>query len=301
MSGTILPGSWRAWWMALRPQTLLIAVVPVVVGMAIAQVEGALSVGPALAALLGAIFIQIGTNLANDAYDHERGADTEARLGPPRATQLGLLPGRTVKIGMLLSFVCATGFGFYLVWAAGWPVVLIGWASMLAAWAYTGGPWPLAYHGLGDAAVMVFFGLVAVVGTVFVQGAPITALAWGAAVGVGAVATAVLAVNNIRDVDTDILVGKRTLPVRFGRGFGVAEYAGMLLLAQGIPVWLALTDEAPPGLLITLLMAPLSLGVTLGVSRERGRDLNRRLFQTVRLLVLYGALLAGGLLLPGGD
>jgi 1,4-dihydroxy-2-naphthoate octaprenyltransferase len=287
--------------MALRPQTLLIAVVPVVVGMAIAKAEGAFSAGPALAALLGAIFIQIGTNLANDVYDHERGADNEARLGPPRATQLGLLRPRAVKIAMLLSFVCATGFGFYLLAVAGWLIVPIGWASMLAAWAYTGGPYPLAYHGLGDVAVMVFFGLLAVIGTVWVQGAPITALAWGAAVGVGAVATAVLAVNNVRDVDTDILVGKRTLPVRFGRGFGVAEYAAMLLLAQAIPVGLVLLGEAPRGALLTLVMAPWSAWVTAGVARERGRDLNHRLFQTVRMLVLYGALLAVGLLLPGGD
>jgi len=296
----IQPGSGRAWWMALRPLTLLIAVVPVVVGMAIAQAEGAFSVGPALAALLGAIFIQIGTNLANDVYDHERGADTEARLGPPRATQLGLLRPRAVKIAMLLSFVCATGFGFYLLAVAGWLIVPIGWASMLAAWAYTGGPWPLAYHGLGDVAVMVFFGLLAVVGTVWVQGAPITPLAWGAAVSVGAVATAVLAVNNVRDIDTDVLVGKRTLPVRFGRGFGVAEYAVMLLLAQGIPVALVLAGEAPRGALITLTLAPVSAWITRGVARERGRDLNRRLFQTVRLLVVYGALLAAGLLWPGG-
>lgn len=292
----IRPGSFRAWWMALRPATLQIAVVPVAVGVAIAWAEHAFAPGPALAALVGAILIQVGTNLANDAYDHERGADHEGRLGPPRAAQMGLLTPRAVKGGMLLAFALASLVGLYLVAVAGPLIVAIGLLSMLAAWAYTGGPWPLGYHGLGDVAVMVFFGFTAVCGTVFVQGAPVGWLALGASLGVGAMATAVLVVNNVRDVETDVVAGKRTLPVRFGRAFGVAEYGALMLVALSVAPVLVWAGQAPATALLTLLPAPLAWTLSRSLHVERGRALNRRLLQTVRLMVGYGALWTLGLL-----
>lgn len=295
-SSPIRPGSFRAWWMALRPATLQIALVPVAVGMAVAHAQDAFAAGPALAALIGAILIQVGTNLANDAYDYERGADHAGRLGPPRAAQMGLLTPRAVKAGMLLAFALASLVGLYLVAVAGPLIVAIGLLSMLAAWAYTGGPWPLGYHGLGDVAVMVFFGFTAVCGTVFVQGAPVGWLALGASVGVGAVATAVLVVNNVRDVESDVVAGKRTLPVRFGRGFGVAEYGALMLVALAVPPALVAAGRAPWTVLVTLLLAPLAWALTRAVNVERGRALNRRLLQTVRLMVGYGVLWTLGLL-----
>src|SRR5580692_1531577 len=217
------PGLLRVWLLACRPATLVAAFVPVAVGAACAVADAHFRAGPALAALLGAVFIQIGTNLANDVYDFERGADTAERLGPTRAVQAGLLTARQVRAGMVVAFGLATLAGAYLVSAAGWPVVAIGVLSVASGIAYTGGPYPLGYHGLGDVFVMAFFGFVAVCGTVFVQAHEVPLLAWLAAVPVGAIATAVLVVNNLRDREQDARAGKRTLAVRFGRRAGVVE------------------------------------------------------------------------------
>ena len=188
------PGSIAAWRMAIRPQTLPVSIGPVLVGTAVAHVEGALQVGPAIAAGLGALFLQVGSNFANDVFDFEKGADTEDRIGPPRAAVLGLLSPAQLKAGMGVVFALATLAGLYLSSVAGPAILAVGFVSILAAIAYTGGPYPLGYHGLGDVAVFLFFGLVAVVGTTFVQTGSLPSLAWICAVPVGTLATAILVV-----------------------------------------------------------------------------------------------------------
>jgi 1,4-dihydroxy-2-naphthoate octaprenyltransferase len=269
----------------------------VAVGCAVAGALGGFALGPALAALFGAIFIQIGTNFANDVFDFEQGADTAARIGPTRAVQAGLLTPAAMRRGMVTAFGLATAAGVYLVAVSGWPVVAIGVASVLSGIAYTGGPWPLGYHGLGDLFVLVFFGFVAVCGTVFVQLGAVPALAWWASVPVGALATAVLVVNNVRDRDTDVVAGKRTLAVRFGRGAALAEYAGLLLAAYAVPVALALRGLSP-WVLLPLATAPLGVGLARRVQAHTdGPTLNRCLAGTAKLLLIFSLLLAAGLIL----
>src|SRR6185369_469718 len=194
---------------------------PVLVGTAVAHRSASANLAVGVVALASALFIQIGANYANDVFDAEKGADGPDRVGPTRAVAAGLVSARAMRAAMWTSFAVATGLGAILVWLAGWPVLVIGVASIVAAIAYTGGPYPLGYHGLGDVFVMVFFGLVAVVGTVFVETREITALAWIAAVPVGALSTAILVVNNVRDRETDARAGKRTLAVRLGKRGGL--------------------------------------------------------------------------------
>ncbi|MCU0699917.1 MAG: 1,4-dihydroxy-2-naphthoate polyprenyltransferase, partial [Myxococcaceae bacterium] len=222
------PSPLAAWALATRPKTLVAGFVPVAVGLAVAFKLGRLEWLPALGTLVGALLIQIGTNLFNDAYDFKRGADTTDRLGPPRATQQGWLSPEAVMRGAIGCFALAFVVGLYLVSVAGWPLLVVGVVSLLAGYAYTGGPFPLAYHGLGDVFVLVFFGLVAVGGTVFVQTQTVSVLALLAGVPVGALGVALLAVNNVRDAKTDVLANKRTLVVRLGVAFGKAEYVAMV-------------------------------------------------------------------------
>ncbi|MEO1234220.1 MAG: 1,4-dihydroxy-2-naphthoate polyprenyltransferase [Myxococcota bacterium] len=286
----------EAWILASRPKTLTAAAVPVVVGTAVAIHEGGASWGPALAALLGAFAIQIGTNFANDLFDALKGADNEDRLGPVRAVQAGLLSARAMAWGTGLAFGIATLFGIYLVSVAGWPIVIIGLASVASGLAYTGGPFPLAYNGLGDVFVMVFFGFVAVAGTTYVQLLTVPPLALWAAVPVGALATAVLVVNNVRDREGDALAGKRTVVVRFGRGFGLAEYGLCLALAYAVPVGLAAAGYGP-WVLLTWVTLPMAAELVRSVARDQGAPLNETLAGTARLLLFYGLLLAWGLIL----
>ncbi|MEJ2336835.1 MAG: 1,4-dihydroxy-2-naphthoate octaprenyltransferase, partial [Gemmatimonadales bacterium] len=197
------PGSRRAWVLAARLPTLPAAVAPVAVGTACAFSVDRFRAGPAVAALIGALAIQVGTNFANDLFDYLKGADNESRLGPPRAVQLGLIRPSGMRRGMIGAFGVATLAGLYLTWAAGPVVVLIGIASIIAAIAYTAGPFPLGYNGLGDLFVLVFFGFVAVCGTAYVQAGYVPAVAWWSALAMGALATAILVVNNLRDLETD--------------------------------------------------------------------------------------------------
>jgi len=294
---SVRPGSAAAWLLATRPKTLTAAVVPVAVGTAVAHVRGGVHVGAALAAVLGAIFIQIGTNFANDVFDYEKGADTEERLGPTRAAQAGLLTPRALYAAMFFSFGAATVCGLYLTWLAGWVVVAIGVASILSGIAYTGGPFPLGYHGLGDVFVMVFFGFVAVCGTVYVQVGEVPPLAWWASVPVGALCTAILVVNNVRDRETDVHAGKRTLAVRLGRGAGIAEYVLLLLLAYAVPVVLLALGERGPWVLLPLVTAPLAVVLTRWLVTREGVALNPVLGATAQLLLAHGLLFALGLVL----
>ena len=298
MTSTVLlpdSGSMGAWLLAARPQTLPVAVAPVAVGTAVASTLGPVRWGAVAAALIGALAIQIGTNFANDVFDHEKGADTAERLGPTRAVQSGLLSAPAVKIGMIVAFVAAFLAGVYLATVAGAPIVVIGVASILSGIAYTGGPYPLGYHGLGDLFVLAFFGFVAVAGTSLVAAGSVPPLAWLAAVPVGALATAVLVVNNARDHQTDVRAGKRTLVVRFGRRFANLEYGALVAAAYLAPAVMALTGLARPGVLAPWLTLPWAVWLCVRVTRAEGRALNPLLPATARLLLGVSALLAIGI------
>lgn len=290
----VRPGSLRAWILACRPATLTAALSPVLVGTAVAYVLGGMKLGPALSALAGAMLIQIATNFANDVFDHEKGADTHERLGPTRAVQAGLLTPRQVRIGLLVTIALALPFGVHLALVGGWPIVVIGVASILSGIAYTGGPYPLGYHGLGDVFVFVFFGLVAVCGTAFVQLGHVPPLAWAAAVPVGALATAVLVVNNVRDRDTDVVAGKRTLAVRFGRRAAVIEYAMLLAAAYAVAIALAVHDGRRFALLV-LATFPRAMRLLRTLATTDGRPLNACLAGTAQLLLAYSLLFSLGL------
>jgi 1,4-dihydroxy-2-naphthoate octaprenyltransferase len=283
------------WISAARLRTLPAAIVPVIVGTAVARACGGIAWGPALAALAGAIAIQIGTNFANDVFDAEKGADTAERIGPLRAVSAGLISAAQMKRAMIAAFAVASAFGLYLVASAGWPIVAIGIASIISGIAYTGGPWPLGYHGLGDVFVMVFFGFVAVCGTVFVQLHAVPCLAWWAAIPVGSLATAILVVNNLRDRGTDVRAGKRTLAVRFGRRAALVEYALLLAAAYAVPIALAVHH---PWRALPVITAPLAL-VRLGqlAAASDGPTFNGLLAATGQLLLLHGVLFSAGLVM----
>ena len=284
----------RSWVLAARPKTLPAAASPVLVGSALAFEVGGFALGPALAALFGALFLQVGSNLANDVYDFEQGVDTASRLGPVRVTQAGLLTVEDVKHGMWLAFYLAAVIGAYLTAIAGWPVVVIGLASIVAAIAYTGGPFPFGYRGLGDLFVLLFFGFVAVCGTVWVQVGTILPAAWPAGLMVGCLASAILVVNNVRDHETDRIAGKRTLPVMFGRTFGVIEYAVLLVVAFASAYAMVWFRYVSVWALISYLTLPIAIVLFLHVRKYRGPVLNHTLARTAKLLFLFSALFSMG-------
>jgi 1,4-dihydroxy-2-naphthoate octaprenyltransferase len=280
----------KVWIAAARLRTLPAAIVPVAVGTAVAAACNGVAWPAALAALGGALAIQIGTNFANDVFDAEKGADGPDRIGPLRAVSAGLISAAAMKRAMVLAFAVAAALGLYLAHLGGWPIVVAGVLSILSGIAYTGGPYPLGYHGLGDVFVMVFFGLVAVCGTAFVQLGHVPTLAVLAALPVGALATAILVVNNLRDRTTDARVGKRTLAVRLGRNGAIVEYVGLLLVAYTIPITLGAWAMLP------LITAPLAIvRVRALVTAVSGPDFNGCLAATAQLMLLHGVLFAVGL------
>jgi 1,4-dihydroxy-2-naphthoate octaprenyltransferase len=294
--GLPAPNSLGAWWLAARPRTLPVAIAPVAVGSAVAAREGAFVLGPALAAAAGALLLQIAANFANDLFDAERGADNAARIGPPRAVQQGLLSPRAMRAGVAVVIAAALGIGSYLVSIGGWPIVAIGLASIAGALAYTGGPYPLAYHGLGEVAVFAFFGVIAVCGTTYVQTLQFSQLALLASLPIGCLASAILVVNNLRDIETDAAANKHTLAVRFGRRGARREYASLLWIAFASAPLLALeTGSAAP--LIALLGTPLALRVARVVfAHGDGPALNGALAETARLELVFALLLSAGII-----
>ncbi|MFN3200250.1 MAG: 1,4-dihydroxy-2-naphthoate polyprenyltransferase [Bradymonadia bacterium] len=291
------PSTFKVWLLAIRPATLVAGVTPVVVGTALAAAVGRMHLLAALAALLGALLIQIGTNLFNDYQDFARGADTEDRMGPARATQRGWLTARQVLQGTLVAFAAAVLVGCYLVWHGGWPVVAIGVVSVLSGLAYTGGPMPLAYHGLGDLFVVVFFGGVAVCGTYYVQAFELSTGVVLASLAVGLMANAILVVNNLRDRPTDIEANKRTLVVRFGDRFGRFEYAAMVFGAYGLLVAAWALGHGGAGWLLPLASLPLGALLVKVVWGLEGKALNPHLGTSGRLGLLFGVLLSVGVML----
>jgi len=264
----------------------------------LAQAHGTFVLLPVLAAFAGAILIQIGTNFANDYYDFVRGGDTPDRVGPVRVTQAGLIPARQVWWGMVAVLAAAALVGVYLVFVGGWPIVWIGLASLVCAVAYTGGPYPLAYHGLGDPFVFVFFGLIAVGGTYWVQALELPADVLLAGAGIGALTTAILVANNLRDLETDKSAGKRTLVVRFGRGASRVQYALLMATGFAVPIVGVGLYGWPAAALVVLVSAAAAVSpLTLIMTRDDPRDLIPALGGTARVVGLYGVLLAAGLAL----
>ncbi len=294
----ILPGSMGAWVLAARPATLTAAAAPVLVGTTCAWQAGSFRAGPALVALAGAFLIQIGTNFTNDLFDYKKGADREDRIGPVRVTQSGLLTPAQVRLGMILSFLFAMLAGVYLAVAGGWPIVVIGIVSILSGIAYTAGPYPLGYNGLGDLFVFLFFGFVAVCGTAYVQAGFVPVTAAFASVPIGALTTAILVVNCVRDYKQDRRAGKRTIPVRFGRDAGCAEYVALLVVAYLAPIAFLLAGLTTLWILLPLITLPIAVAATRTIyTSTDGPQLNKTLVTTARLLLLYALLLSASLVL----
>ncbi len=290
-------GSLRAWVLAARPRTLPAAAAPVLAGTALAAAHGVFRAVPALAALAGALLIQIAANLANDLDDFRRGADTEARVGPLRVTQAGLLSPRAVRAGLWAVVAAAVAVGALLVAEAGWPVAVLGAAAIAAMLSYTGGPFPFGYHGLGELFVFLFFGLVAVGGTYFVQARRLDPAALVVGVIMGLLASGILVVNNLRDVETDRAAGKRTLAVRFGVAFARREYAALLVGAYAV-LMAAVAARALSGWTLVVLAAlPQAASLIRRARREEGRALNGLLAATGALELVFAALLSAGLLI----
>ena len=288
----------RIWLMAARPRTLPAAIAPVLVGTALAGFVHVFHPLRFVAALLGALFIQVGTNLSNDYSDARRGADAEDRLGPVRVTAGGLVPPRQVLIATYVSFGLAVLFGIYLIAVAGWELLIVGAASILAGVGYTGGPKPYGYEGLGEVFVFLFFGVVAVAGSYFVQ---VTSLDWEAfalAVPVGLLAAAILVVNNVRDIDSDRRAGKRTLAVKLGRERTRVMYAAVVYLAYVLTPITWLFGPTTAWVLLPWLTLPLAAAaVRIVRTRTDGPALNGALARSGMLQLAFCVLLSAGLLL----
>lgn len=293
----IVAGSPAAWLLATRLATLPAAVVPVVVGSAIGYMRGSFDWIVLAVTLLAALFIQIGTNLANDYFDAKKGADTAERLGPTRVTQSGLLSPNAVRNGAILSFGLAAIAGAYLITIGGWPILVIGVLSIIAGVLYTAGPYPLGYNGLGDIFTFIFFGLVAVVGTAYLHTGAFEWSAVGAAIPVGMLVTAIIVVNNLRDAPTDKAVGKRTLAVIYGEKFARTEYALLVLGAYLVLPVVWVVGGASPWVLLAMFSAPYATTLIDQITKFKGRSLNKLLVGTGRLHLFFGLLLAIGLVL----
>jgi len=286
----------RVWWMAIRPPTLTAAIVPVAVGTGVAVHDGVWAPLAAFAALIGALALQAGANLANDLSDFRRGADNETRLGPIRVTQRGLLTERQVTMGVVAFFALATVAGLYLTYVGGWPIIAIGLASMLAAVTYTGGPWPFGYRGLGEVFVFIFFGVVAVAGTYYVQAGRVTGDVLAASLPVSLTVTAILVVNNVRDIDTDRLAGKYTLAVYLGRRLARTELVVVVAGAYLAAAALWFLGDFSGWVLLSWLSVPAAvMPVAVSLNRTDGPPLNAALRAMARLHLIFGLLLALGL------
>jgi 1,4-dihydroxy-2-naphthoate octaprenyltransferase len=289
------PTGWRLWLLAIRPRTLTIAIAPVVAGTALAWSRfNALSLAVLLATLAGAVLIQAGTNLWNDLGDALRGGDQPLRQGPPRVTALGWAAPERVRRAAMACFALAGLIGLYLAYLGGWPILALGIASLAAGWAYSGGPRPIAYTALGELVVVVFFGLGAVAGTVWLQAGLLTPEALVVGLAIGLPAAAVLMANNYRDLEADRLVGRRTLAIRLGLDGSRLAYAVMMLT----PFPLMMAPTAPDGGWVCLAAAPLAIRLIIDfATRPRGPAFNAILAATARFQVMLAVLAAVGTLL----
>jgi 1,4-dihydroxy-2-naphthoate octaprenyltransferase len=290
------PDALKVWMLAVRPNTLTASIGPVLVGTALAAGDQALRIGPALAALLAALLLQIGSNLANDVFDFKKGMDTKERTGPVRVTQAGLLSPRQVLAGMWIVFALAFFVGTYLIWIGGWPVLVIGVLSIITAIAYTGGPFPLGYHGLGEIFVFIFFGPVAVCGTYYVQAGFISTSAWWASIPMGFLICAILVVNNYRDIETDKRGGKMTLAVRLGPDYTRLEYCFFLMASLAVPFIMWMRGDYSAWILLPWISLFLIRQLIHDMKIKNGTSLNTTLADTARLTLVFGILFSLGYL-----
>lgn len=288
---------WSSWLLAIRPKTLPAAVSPVIVGCAVAWSLGAFAWLPALAAVSVALLLQMGANLANDVADFRAGADTVERLGPTRVTQSGLLSQRKVVVATAVVLGAATIPGLYLVWLGGPLFLIVGLLAILSAVAYTAGPKPFGYIGLGEVFVSVFFGPVAVVGTVFVMARETPGLAWLASIPMGCLITAILVVNNLRDIRTDKKAGKKTVAVRIGEIGARWEYALLLAVAYVVPLGMWIAGASPASILLPWATIPLAIVLIRNVWTVSGAALNTVLGSAARLCLWFAVALAVGIML----
>lgn len=288
---------YQIWFLAARPKTLPAAASPVILGSALAFADGRFHLWAALATLLAALLLQIGANLANDVFDFHKGADARQRLGPMRVTQAGLLTPRQVMLGMWVVFGLAALLGVYLVWLAGWPILAAGLAAIAAALAYTGGPYPYGYHALGEVFVFIFFGLVAVCGTYYIQAQQLSAAVVIASLSMGFLIVAILVVNNLRDIHSDRNSGKMTLAVRLGERNTRIEYSLCLLGAYLVSLVMWLGGYSSIWVMLSWLSLPLAWRMTRFIWRQTGRPLNEALAGTGRLTLVYALLFSFGLVL----
>ena len=288
---------WQIWWLAIRPKTLPAAASGVVMGSALAWMDHSFHIVPALAALCVALLLQIGSNVANDVYDFERGADTSERHGPLRVTQAGLLTPAKMKRGMWIIFGLSALFGLYLAFLHGWLVIVLGLAAIVSAITYTGGPFPLGYYGLGDLFVFIFFGLMCVAGTYYVQTGSVSAAAWWMSVPIGLIITDILVVNNLRDLDNDRSAGKRTLAVLVGERWTRIQYISLMIVAFILLPVLIWHGTLPVFTLLAWLSLPLAWKSTQLVLTQRGRPLNAALAGTGQTALAFSLLFFIGILL----
>lgn len=289
------PSRLAVWASAARLRTIPASIAPVLIGVVLAYADGLGHAPAAIAALLGAILIQVGTNYANDYFDWVKGADTADRVGPRRAVQAGLVSPEAMLRATVIVFGLAVLVGLYLAWRGGWPILLVGIASILCGVLYTGGPYPLGYRGLGDVFVLLFFGPVAVAGTYWVQALEMGWLPILVGLGPGLISTAILAVNNLRDRETDARAGKRTLAVRLGARFTRIEYTSCLIAACLVPLALLAAGMAGPAILLPLAMLVVAIPVNRTVwTTTDGAALNAALADTGKLLMLYAVLFSIG-------
>ncbi|TVR68111.1 MAG: 1,4-dihydroxy-2-naphthoate polyprenyltransferase [Sphaerobacteraceae bacterium] len=287
-----------SWVLAARIPTLPAAAVPVIVGTAVGASIESFQFLPFLGAFVAALLIQIATNFANDYADAAKGADTPDRLGPTRATSAGLISASAMKRATFITFGLAMLIGVYLITVGGWPILFIGIFSILFGLAYTGGPYPLAYNGLGDIAVFIFFGLIAVVGSSYLQTGSLDGLAVAAAVPIGLLITGILVINNLRDIHTDARANKRTLAVKIGEEATRYQYISFLIIAWLVPLGMWLSGATSPWVLLSWISIPLGIVLIRMVgSGLSGRPLNAVLKRTGLLLLLYGIPLATGIII----
>ncbi|MGE5410333.1 MAG: 1,4-dihydroxy-2-naphthoate polyprenyltransferase [Clostridiales bacterium] len=291
------PNKLHSWVLASRPKTLPAATVPVIVGTALACFEGKMQPIAAIVALICSLLIQIGTNFVNDLYDFLAGADKKERSGPLRVLASGLISVKEMKFGIFITFTLAFLLGLYLVYLGGIYILIIGILSILAGLAYTAGPYPLAYHGLGDIFVFIFFGVVGTVGTYYVQALRISFLSILASVPVGALITNILVINNYRDTDEDRTVGKNTTAVIFGKRFARFQYIILLTLSYLIPLVVYINFIPAIWVLLPLLTLPIAVKLVKMLFSFEGKQLNKTLELTAKLSAIYGFLFALGILL----
>jgi len=285
----------HSWIMAIRPRTLPAAAAGVIMGSALAWQDGHFRFDAFVVCLLVALLLQIGSNLANDVFDYERGTDTTERLGPTRVTQAGLLTPSQVKYGMAVVFGLAAVLGLYLAWLGGWIIIVMGIAAILSAIAYTGGPFPLGYHGLGDVFVFLFFGMAAVAGTYYIHAGIVSPAAWWMTIPPGLIITAILVVNNLRDLENDRKAGKLTLAVKFGEQGTKLQYIICMVIAYLILMPAVLLGVIPPLSLLAWASLPVAVRAARVVLTQKGRPLNAALAGTGQTALLFSVLFWMGL------